>query len=118
GRPRHRGDPRAHARTPWASGRPDDAARGVLLLTRGPRPAFVVVLASGAPDSPRRAQPVLAWALWPSATMADVGLEADLVAALGPERVRVDGHSLALYGRDASMIDGGSAAVVCFASST
>ena len=41
-------------------------------------------------------------------------LRADLRAALAPDRVHDGDHDLALYGRDASMIDRGDASVVCF----
>jgi glycolate oxidase len=44
-------------------------------------------------------------------------LAADLRAALGPDRVRTESVELGLYGRDASVLSG-SAAVVCFPSST
>ena len=44
-------------------------------------------------------------------------LVADLVAALGPDRVRTEPLELALYAKDASVMEG-RAAVVCFPTST
>ncbi|HEX2382801.1 MAG TPA: FAD-linked oxidase C-terminal domain-containing protein [Acidimicrobiales bacterium] len=41
-------------------------------------------------------------------------LLADLRAALSDDRVRAEPHELELYGHDASIADGGDAAVVCF----
>src|SRR5687767_4379366 len=46
------------------------------------------------------------------------GLVAELRGALGDQAVHHGGHDLALYGRDASSISGGDAAVVCFPRST
>src|SRR5262249_50566109 len=52
-----------------------------------------------------------------SSAHADDGrtaLVADLRAALSDERVRAEPHELDLYGHDASIVQGGDAAVVCF----
>src|SRR5207248_4640613 len=45
-------------------------------------------------------------------------LVADLRAELAPERVRTEPLELSLYGHDASIVEGGHAAVVCFPIST
>jgi glycolate oxidase len=45
------------------------------------------------------------------------GLIADLISALAPDRVRAEPMELALYRRDASMLDG-EAAVICFPTTT
>ena len=45
-------------------------------------------------------------------------LVADLVAAIGPDRVLVGGGARHLYGRDSSIIDGGHSGPVCFPDST
>jgi glycolate oxidase len=49
---------------------------------------------------------------------ADAALLDALRATLGAERVRAEPLELALYGRDASTITAGSAAIVCFPTST
>ncbi len=48
----------------------------------------------------------------------DAALVADLVAAIGPDRVRADSAERALLRRDASVFDGGAAGPVCFPGST
>src|SRR3954447_1428064 len=47
-------------------------------------------------------------------TSVDDALVADLQERLAPDRVRAEPLELSLYGHDASIVDGGHAAVVCF----
>ncbi|MGH9246647.1 MAG: FAD-binding oxidoreductase [Acidimicrobiales bacterium] len=49
-----------------------------------------------------------------SEAQVDAALVADLRAALAPDRVHARALELALYGRDASIVDPGDAAAVCF----
>src|SRR3954466_15527302 len=51
-------------------------------------------------------------------TSVDDAIVADLRARLAPDRVRAEPLELSLYGHDASIVDGGHAAVVCFPLST